>query len=78
MSSTSVKVAFAFVVALAYQTATSAGHAVSMVLKNVSSTTIDSSRTANCPQRSPAAADETSSDNSVCWAPLDNTDGAGV
>ena len=77
MSNTSIKVALALVAALTFQTATSAGHAVSAALKKVQTTTIDRSSPRECGQRSPAVA-PTRPDNSVCWAPVDDTDWLGV
>ena len=79
MSNTTIKVAFAFFVALASQTASSAEHAISAVPKSVPITTFDRTGPGKCVQRSPAtAAAPKRPDNSVCWAPLDNTDGPGV
>jgi hypothetical protein len=78
MSSTSVKVAFAFFVILAYPAASVAQHAISAATKNVPITTIDRSDHRQCFQRSPAAAAAPKRpDNSVSWAPLD-TNGPGV
>jgi hypothetical protein len=79
MSNTSIKVAFAFLAVFAYQTASSTGHAISAALKHAPVTTIDRGSAGNCPQPGPApAVAPKSPDNSVCWAPLDNTDGPGV
>lgn len=79
MSNTSLKVAFAFFVVLAYPAASFARHGIiSAATKNVPITTIDHTDHRQCSQRSPAAAAEPNRPvRSVCWAPLD-TDGPGV
>ena len=77
MSNTSLKVAFAFFVVLAYPAASFARHAISAATKNVPITTIDRSDRGQCFQRSPTAAAPNRPDRSVCWAPLE-TYGPGV
>ena len=78
MSNTSVKVAFAFFVILAYPAVSLARHAVTTAIKNVLITTGDRSHR-KCVVGSPAiAAASNRPANSVCWAPDDITDGPGV
>jgi hypothetical protein len=79
MSNTSVKVAFAFFVILAYPAASLARHAVTTAIKNVPITTIDRSGRGKCVQDSPAIATAPNRPAySVCWAPEDINDGPGV
>jgi hypothetical protein len=78
VSNTSVKVAFAFFVILAYPAASLARHAVTTAIKNVPIMTGDRSRHGKCVLGSPAIAAVPNRPNSVCWAPDDITDGPGV
>jgi hypothetical protein len=79
MSNTSVKVAFAFFVILAYPAASLARHAVTTAIKNVPITTIDRSSRGKCVQDGPTiAATPNRPAYSVCWAPEDINDGPGV
>jgi hypothetical protein len=78
MSNTSVKVAFAFFVVLAYPAASLARQTVSAATKNAPIATTDRGDHWQCFRRGPAtAAAPNRHDRSVCWAPLD-TDGPGV
>jgi hypothetical protein len=79
MSNTSVKVAFAFFVVLAYPAVSFARHAISTATKNVPITT--SSSPGKCFRGSPVTATVAApnpNDRSVCWAPQDTIDGPGV
>jgi hypothetical protein len=78
VSNTSVKVAFAFLVILAYPAASLARHAVTTAMKNVPIMTIGRSH-GQCVQGSPAPiAAPNRAAYSVCWAPEDIIDGPGV
>jgi hypothetical protein len=79
MSNTSVKVAFAFFVILAYPAASLARHAVNTAIKNMPITTIDRSSRGKCVQDSPiVAAAPNRPAYTVCRAPADMNDGPGV
>ena len=79
MSNTSVKVAFAFFVILAYPAASLARHAVTTAIKNMPITAIDRSSRGKCVQDSPTiAAAPNRPAYSVCRAPADMNDGPGV
>jgi hypothetical protein len=79
MSNTSVKVAFAFFVLLAYPAASLARHAVTTAIKNMPITTVDRSSRGKCVQDSPTiAAAPNRPAYSVCRAPADMNDGPGV
>jgi hypothetical protein len=79
MSTTSVKVAFAFVVILAYPAASIARHTVTTAMNNAPIKTIDSRGHAKCVlDRATTLAAPDRAAYSVCWAPEDITDGPGV
>jgi hypothetical protein len=88
MSNTSVKVAFAFFVILAYPAASLARHAITTAIKNTDSGSssngeknMDSSNGGKCVLASPAATPSTAVDStprSVCWAPDDIIEAPGV
>jgi hypothetical protein len=79
MSNTSVKVAFAFIVILAYPAASLARHAVTTAMNSAPIKTMDSSSHGKCVLDSSATiAAPNRAAYSVCWAPEDITDGPGV